>query len=799
MSEAMDQATAPALKQALVRLWSNARRVALAVRDFIVIPVPADLRGPMVLAQASDLARLSLGVAVLFWCVVGPLYGEYFKRPGFVVNSLIAGAIFISTVMMFGHSYAWLRRTPRKTAAQANEFLRHMGWTYFALATGLGAYIIDLMEVAAVPQVPIIYGFAAGCFMVPLLVFPPATALSFWGCLTLCSLTSFSFSPYRDGWISCVFFSFILVTLYSCIRSNRRLAQRTINHLRLRENAELIKLLLRDFEESASDWLWETGPDSALRNVSARFAQVAGKTQAEMNGRSPHTLFGNTGLGSLRPDTEIFKLMQAMAVQDSFRNMVMPISVAGETRYWSLSGKPAFDRLGNFTGYRGVGSDITADRRHQDQVTYHSRHDPLTRLPNRMLLTQTLGQCSLVVNETPFGLIYLDLDGFKLVNDTHGHATGDAVLITAADRIRACLQEGDMPARLGGDEFAVIRTGDDPAAFAAFAQELIKTLSAPYSAGGQPVRIGVSAGITLAPRDTTDPGALLLNAELALSRAKAGGRGQASFYDAAMDEQLQRKRVLQSDLSLALERGEFRLDFQPLMDIASGQIAGAEALLRWQHPTRGLMPPGDFIPLIEESGLVGPVGAWVIEHACTVAAAWPAPLIIAVNLSPLQFRDPDLAASILDVLTRTGLSPDRLELEITESSVLESDTQTAATINTLHEAGLRIALDDFGTGYSSLSYLQRYPFNKIKIDRAFIRRLGAEKGDTSIVLAILGLAERLDMIVTAEGVETAAQADLLLSYGCQQAQGFLFHRPMAAAALAAILDAETAANTEAAA
>jgi diguanylate cyclase (GGDEF)-like protein len=387
-------------------------------------------------------------------------------------------------------------------------------------------------------------------------------------------------------------------------------------------------------------------------------------------------------------------------------------------------------------------------------------------------------------------LLCLDLDRFKAVNDTLGHATGDALLVAVAERLRGCLRERDVPARLGGDEFAVIITSDDAAEIGAVAERIVERVSRPYQFDGQLVRVGVSIGISRAPQDGSDTSALLNMADLALYRAKADGRGGWRFYDPEMDERLQERRALQSALTQALPRHEFVVEYQPIVNLADRRLLGAEALLRWRHPERGLLGPDEFVAIAEEAGLIGPIGEWVLQQACQEAARWPEPITIAVNLSPLQFRDAGLVEIILKAVRNAGMNPKRLELEITETAILETSDQTMAALWELHGQGVRIALDDFGTGYSSLSYLQRFPFDKIKIDRSFIRDLGGENDDSSIILAIIGLAERMNMIVTAEGVETSEQAMLLTSYGCAQAQGHLFHQALSPEKFAELVAAE---------
>jgi predicted signal transduction protein with EAL and GGDEF domain len=356
-----------------------------------------------------------------------------------------------------------------------------------------------------------------------------------------------------------------------------------------------------------------------------------------------------------------------------------------------------------------------------------------------------------------------------------------------AERLRGCIRDFDIAARLGGDEFAIIMATDDVEEAGAVAARIVERVMRPYHFDGQLVQVGISIGISMAPRDSKNPSGLMKNADLALYRAKSEGRGIWRMYDPAMDERLQELRALQAALRQAVLRGEFRLEYQPIVEFASKRIVGAEALIRWQHPERGIMGPGDFIPLAEESGLIGQIGEWALNQACADAAGWAEAVRVAVNLSPLQFRDAGLVDIIDRALNLAGLAPNRLELEITETTVLETNSQTVDALWQLHGRGVRIALDDFGTGYSSLSYLRRFPFHKIKIDRSFIRDLGFEADDSSIILAIIGLAERMNMVVTAEGVETPEQAALLTSYGCPQAQGYLFHKPMPNAKFAQLL------------
>jgi diguanylate cyclase (GGDEF)-like protein len=380
------------------------------------------------------------------------------------------------------------------------------------------------------------------------------------------------------------------------------------------------------------------------------------------------------------------------------------------------------------------------------------------------------------------GVFCLDLDFFKNVNDTLGHLIGDKLLCAATQRLQETLREVDTVARLGGDEFAILQLGPrGPEHAGTLAQRLINAINQPYEIDGHHVVVSASIGIAIAPNDGTTTEQLLRNADMALYRAKSEGRATFRFFEPEMDANLQARRHLELDLRKALENGEFELYYQPQVNVLSETLSGCEALLRWNHPTRGLVSPGDFVPLAEEIGLIVPIGEWVLHQACAEAAQWPIPIKIAVNLSPAQFRSRTLVQTVVEALTRSGLPPSRLELEITESVLLHDNEATLATLHELRRFGIRISMDDFGTGYSSLSYLRSFPFDKIKIDRSFIQDLSTRSDCGAIIKAVAGLGRGLGIITTAEGVETAEQLEHIRAEGCTEVQGYLFSAPQPAA------------------
>jgi diguanylate cyclase (GGDEF)-like protein len=439
-------------------------------------------------------------------------------------------------------------------------------------------------------------------------------------------------------------------------------------------------------------------------------------------------------------------------------------------------------------GWVATHEDVTERRLVEAKIAHMARHDALTDLPNRLFFRERIEQA---LERVPRGqgvaVLCLDLDNFKRVNDTLGHPTGDALLQAVAGRLARCVRDSDTVARLGGDEFAVIQVATGASDASALAQRIIDAISLPYELDAHQLGIGASVGIAVAPADGTEPDELMKNADLALSRAKTDGRGTYRFFEAAMDAHMQVRRALEIDLRKALAAGAFELHYQPLINLHDGEITGFEALLRWRHPDRGLVAPPEFIAVAEETGLIVPLGEWVLRQACQDASTWPNHLHVAVNLSPVQFKSPNLVRAVTLALSGAGLSASRLELEITESVLLEESEATLAMLHQFRSLGARISMDDFGTGHSSLSYLRSFPFDKIKIDRSFIHDLA--KGETclAIVRAVTSLGGSLGITTTAEGVETTQQLEILRSEGCTEVQGFLFSRPRPASELADLL------------
>jgi diguanylate cyclase (GGDEF)-like protein len=437
--------------------------------------------------------------------------------------------------------------------------------------------------------------------------------------------------------------------------------------------------------------------------------------------------------------------------------------------------------------------DITERKRAEARLAFLAQHDGLTGLPNRNLLRQQMDEILLHTRRSAekVAVLMLGLDNFKSVNDTLGHGVGDKLLRGVAKRLRSMLRDEDVLARLNSDEFAIVQTVvTRPEDVVLLSRRLLEAISDPYLLDGQSVVIGATIGIAMAPGDGEDSEKLLKNADMALTRAKTESRGTFSFFEAGMDARAQCHRKIEVELRDAIQSGVLKPHYQPLVDLSSGRITGFEALVRWPHPERGMVSPGEFIPVAEETGLINALGVMMLQRACTDAAQWPDDVCVAVNLSPAQFRTSNLLLIVMDTLKQSGLSPKRLELEITETLLLEKSSQVLASLHALRALGVRISMDDFGTGYSSLSYLRSFPFDKIKVDQSFVRGLDANRDAQAIIRSITSLGKGLGVTITAEGVETEAELSCLRAEGCHEGQGFLFSRARPNAEIVELLKAQ---------
>jgi diguanylate cyclase (GGDEF)-like protein len=550
--------------------------------------------------------------------------------------------------------------------------------------------------------------------------------------------------------------------------SHRQYVEQYLSELAVQEQSQLIGLLLRDFEESTSDWLWQTDKEGILQELP--WAMAGDKNQFDM-------MSNGLPLADLFQDTEGRTVLQTgLEGHQGFRDVVVQICVADQECWWSITGKPIFED-DNFVGFRGVASDITQSKEIEDRVAYMAHYDGLTGLPNRMTLHERLEKRLRVPPQKGVSraVLWLDLDNFKWVNDTLGHQAGDELLQKVSARLNGLCKGDDVVARIGGDEFAVIIERSDEQ-LNAFLDEMIETLSRQYDVWGSTVNCSASVGVRLLDAFSSDANLLLKHADLALYQAKEAGKANWCMFTTDLDERARARLQIEADLNHALENNEMRVFFQPLVDATSHKMVGCETLIRWQHPTRGLVYPGEFIEHAEECGLITRMGDWIIRAALSEARKLPDDVKISINISPLQIHSASLVSTVVNALATNKIDPSRLELEITET-VLMSDTDfTLKRLHQLKDLGVRIALDDFGTGFSSLSYLRSFPFDKIKIDKSFVSDIETADDSRAITVATLSLAKSLGMRCTAEGVETSYQADFLRDIGCDELQGFFISR-----------------------
>ncbi len=550
--------------------------------------------------------------------------------------------------------------------------------------------------------------------------------------------------------------------------------------------------ILRDYEETGLGWFWETDRRGLLSYVSPSIIKVLHQDESQIIGRPFTDLFDLGDEGQEGERTLAFH----MSARSSFLELGVRAATPGEERWWSINGRPAYDSFRNFVGFRGSGTDLTEKKRSEESVTRLAQYDSLTGLANRFQMQQTLEKilASPQEQQRECSVFLLDLDRFKHVNDTLGHPAGDALLKQVSQRLKRAVGAMGRVGRLGGDEFKVVILGRvERDQLGQLAHEIIHSLSQPYSIEGQRVVIGASIGIAISPDDGVTSEALIRNSDLALYAAKDGGRGRYHFYSNDLHAAAEARSKMEEDLRDAIANGDLQLFYQPVVYAKDNRIAGFEALLRWNHPVKGWLSPAKFVPIAEDTGLIAAIGEWAIRTACSDLARWPDHIRCAVNVSPLQFANPQLPAIVTNALARSGVDPARLELEITESVFLNDDEGTDAMFTALKRVGVRLALDDFGTGYSSLGYLKKAPFDKIKIDQSFVRgatQPGSRNG--AIITSITSLAESLGMDTTAEGVETLDELELVRALGCSHIQGYIYAKAMSCeAATAQLMSGDT--------
>ena len=682
-----------------------------------------------------------------------------------------------------------------KSATNARPHWVARFWATFILLLGGLWYWVIATQLAASPGglSPIAYGALAGAFAFTVAAFISIPSLLLAAYTTaviafvMLSIDSGLF-PLLLIFGGCLLGASLMSSRESLFAAGRKVAWET--------EAGKAARLLSGFEKSGHGWFWETDATGVLTYVSPSLAEQLRTSQEDLIGQQfQHVAAAEDEAADAQERSLSFHLSTKLPFSE-----INVRARSAEDIWWAVSGTPHFDEYGRFLGFSGMSTDLSDKRRAEAEVKQLARYDTLTGLPNRALMRATLDDALRNIDKQHKGcaLFLIDLDRFKNVNDTLGHPIGDALLVQVAARLRSVVGEYGQVGRLGGDEFqAVFPNTEEEGWLSLIAEQLIQQVSAPYLIEGNDIRIGASVGIAIARASAQPADELIRDADLALYAAKNDGRGTFKIFAKQMHSQANERRLLEDDLRHAVQRGQLHLKYQPIVHAVTEQVVGFEALLRWDHPEKGSIPPDRFIPLAEETGLIVPIGEWVLRQACEEATNWPASVRMAVNVSPIQFSAPGFATTLVRTLADTGLAPERLEIEITEGVFLSGGEARQTVFNAIKTSGVRLALDDFGTGYSSLGYLQDAPFNKLKIDQSFVR--GAANGNhknASILRAIIALAESLAMDTTAEGVETHDDLMLVRELGCSQVQGYIFGKPMDTEAARALANSVEAVATQ---
>ncbi|OAO05106.1 diguanylate cyclase [Sphingomonadales bacterium EhC05] len=683
---------------------------------------------------------------------------------------------YIYTGFLFRKQSSWRR----KTISRRDMWLNH----FSSLAGGsLWAAIFLMFAFSSTPATMIPIWSILICLMVGAAMLFSAIPLSSILFISVASASSV-FGWYYVGSVQIATASAAIGTLLiaACLMSGRSFIDRRIAEASLNEKSEVVSLLLKEFEDTGADWLWQTDTSRRMSHVSPRFAHALGMKSDEIEGKPFLQLMAGQAWETGKFPTALHTLAEKLKHRDSFSNMLVPVQIAGETRWWELSASPKLDDSGIFHGFRGVGSDVTEQRESADKISHMARFDTLTGLPNRLQLNETLGKAMETADKwnRRCGFMMIDLDRFKSVNDTLGHPVGDRLLARVSERLRSIMTSNELCGRLGGDEFAiVIKDAGDPEYMEALANKIIETLSRPYEVDQHTLYIGASIGTAIGPRDGRTVEMLMRSADLALYRSKDEGGGAHNQYEPTLHVHAEERRVMEIALRKALDNKEFSLNYQPVVCADSGGVVGFEALLRWHSADFGFVSPAKFIPLAEDARLIVPIGEWVMRTACIEAMNWPTTVKVAVNASADQLTDPGFLPMVLSALQESGLPAQRLEIEVTESIFLREGTGAIEVLDQIIALGINLSLDDFGTGYSSLGYLRKTRFTTIKVDRSFVQGAAKKVPESlAIIRAVVAMADSLGMSTTAEGAETEAEVKMIQQLGCRKIQGYYFGRPM---------------------
>ncbi len=744
------------------------------------IPVPRGLRGQVVSAQLGSVSKLA-GVIVTGNLVTGTLVLFAFSR--FPDQQQLLGlwgtALFLMCAVYFLNS---LTPSPRRSLPAPSERIGQAVRAALIMGVVWGALPLLMMTQADPGGQSLLSALLMGMIFGGGFVLSrvPEAAYAFILPITAGLVGGLQGVPgVQADYFSIIIVIYGAVICISVHWSYTVFVSQLLDQNAVTQQQQLISLLLRDFEESSSDWLWQTDPAGTLVELPMEFDGLKSGYQMMACGQDL--------LGLFEPGEARTVLAACLKSKQGFRDLILQVPLPEGDCWWSLTGKPIYQD-GVFRGFRGVASDVTQSKEIEDRIAYLAHFDGLTGLPNRASFHERLERAcrTPAARHRTRAVVWIDLDNFKWVNDTLGHPAGDELLRQFARRLTEACEDGDAIARLGGDEFALIVERDDTGALPEFLDRLSEVLARPYDIWGSTAQCSASLGVRRFDATAREPNQLLTHADLALYQAKRRKGGWVEFSD-ELERKARARRAIEADLHRALEEGELELNFQPIVEAATGRVLSCETLLRWNHPVRGLIMPGDFIEHAEDSGLISRLGEWVIREALREIGSLDDEVRVAINISPLQLHSASLMSTVVQALAANGLSPDRLELEITESILLADTGFVHDRLSAFRELGVRISLDDFGTGFSSLSYLRTFPVDKIKIDKSFVSDLETNEDSRVITEATIGLAKALGMRVTAEGVESAFQRDYLRHLGCDELQGFLISRARPLADLRQVL------------
>jgi diguanylate cyclase (GGDEF)-like protein len=736
--------------------------------------------------QSAIICTIGITVAISVFLSFKNHFNYYLMDSGF-------GAVCAFYLMLIYQSLRWLRMPNRP--AQFQRAMRGFIGLLFCLGAAWGLVLITTIRAGDANQRALIYPLAIGLISTMMISGPIRYALAFWIPVTTGAFLALIIDRTHMNFAIIIALTFYgMLSLYAIISVNKKMFERELNIHKIKAHSDTISLFLKDFQEGTGSFVWETDAAGEVRTArsSKSFDLLCYYDKRLTNINDVLSAISSTDLYSyhVADEAPVSQIAERMAVLKPFRDSVLCVFTKIGPRWWSLSGKPVFDTADQFDGYRGVCTDVTERETYKQKIELNAERDYLTGIYNRAAFNRIFQSFCANADTKEVALLCLDLDHFKAINDNFGHVAGDSLLLAVVERLKICTRAQDLLFRLGGDEFAILVPGGGVAQASLIAQRIVEVMAEPFPIVQASLKISVSVGVALVPNQGNQPDLLHRKADIALYRAKAHGRGRFVVYDRDLDQQLEYEQALEVELTYALERDQFVVVFQPIVDLQSRRIVGAEALLRWTHPRFGAVAPVNFIPYLEKGNQIAATGLFVIAKAIRVAAQMPVDIVIAINLSSVQLSDVKMPDKIATLLAQNAVPSGQIEFEITESSLLQKDVQKLAVLREIQALGCRIAVDDFGTDYSSLRLLDEFEFDKIKIDASFIKGLHLGSRRRLILESIIELGAKLELLITGEGIETEAQKEQLTGLGCVQGQGFLFYRPMAEAQFLGLFEGE---------